>query len=134
MRDDRIYKRWMNQAERDIDDARFNLSGGRYNVACFLAQQAAEKALKAYLLSRNVDDVWGHSITELCDDATKFDDRFRELRKTASLLDKYYIPTRHPDALPGGIPSEAFDENDAQRAIELANTVINFVMRLLPQT
>lgn len=123
----------MNQAERDLDDAKFNLSGGRCNVACFLAQKADEKALKAHLLSKDFDDVCGHSITELCDDAVRLDDRFRELRKTDTLLDKYRIPTRYPDALPGGIPSEVFDENDAQKAIESANTVINFVMRLLPQ-
>jgi len=42
-------KRWFLQALRDLDDAKFNLSGGRFNVVCFLAQQAAEKALKSYL-------------------------------------------------------------------------------------
>jgi len=30
------------------------------------------------------------------------------------------IPTRYPDALPGIIPSEAFDKDDAERAISLA--------------
>jgi HEPN domain-containing protein len=34
--------------------------------------------------------------------------------------DKYYIPTRYPEALPGIIPSEAFDKDDAERAISLA--------------
>jgi HEPN domain-containing protein len=40
-------RRWLLQAEQDLDDAEFNLKGRRYNVACFLAQQSAEKALKA---------------------------------------------------------------------------------------
>ena len=37
------------------------------------------------------------------------------------------IPTRYPNALPGGIPSEAFDKNDAERAIFLAEKIINFI-------
>ncbi len=120
-------RRWFLQAERDLDDAEFNLSGGRYNVACFLAQQSAEKALKAYLFSKGAEEVWGHSVAELCKDAQTFDPAFSQLDPKASPLDKYYIPTRYPNALPGGIPSKAFDENDAKNAIRLTKEVIDFV-------
>lgn len=120
-------RRWLLQAERDLDDAEFNLSGGRYNVACFLAQQSAEKALKAYLFSKGAEEVWGHSVAELCKDAQTFDPAFSQLDPKASPLDKYYIPTRYPNALPGGIPSKAFDENDAKNAIRLTKEVIDFV-------
>lgn len=120
-------RRWLLQAERDLDDAEFNLSGGRYNVACFLAQQSAEKALKAYLFSKGAEEVRGHSVAELCKDAQTFDPAFSQLDPKASPLDKYYIPTRYPNALPGGIPSKAFDENDAKNAIRLTKEVIDFV-------
>jgi HEPN domain-containing protein len=120
-------RRWLLQAEQDLDDAEFNLSGKRYNVACFLAQQSAEKALKAYLFSKGAEEVWGHSVAELCKDTQTFDPEFRQLETIAGPLDKYYIPTRYPNALPGGIPSKAFDENDAKRAILMAKEVIEFV-------
>jgi len=120
-------RRWLAQAAQDLEDARFNLSGKRYNIACFLAQQSAEKALKAYLLSRGAEEIWGHSVADLCKDAKRFDASFAQIEREASLLDKYYIPTRYPDALPGGIPSEAFDEEDAKRAISLAQKTIDFV-------
>jgi len=120
-------RRWLLQAEQDLDDAEFNLSGKRYNVACFLAQQSAEKALKAYLFSKGAEEVWGHSVAELCKDAQTFDSEFIQLETKAAPLDKYYIPTRYPNALPGGIPSKAFDENDAKNAICLAKEVIDFV-------
>jgi HEPN domain-containing protein len=120
-------RRWLLQAEQDLDDAEFNLSGKRYNVACFLAQQSAEKALKAYLFSKGAEEVWGHSVAELCKDAQTFDPAFSQLDPKASPLDKYYIPTRYPNALPGGIPSKAFDENDAKNAIRLTKEVIDFV-------
>jgi HEPN domain-containing protein len=120
-------KRWLLQALQDFDDAKFNLSGKRYNVACFLAQQSAEKALKAYLFMKGAEEVWGHSALELCKDAKSFDFEFSTLESNASSLDKYYIPTRYPNALPGGIPSQAFDEEDAKRAIFLAEKIIEFI-------
>jgi len=38
---------WMRQAEKDLGHARRSLDGGDYEWACFSAQQAAEKAVKA---------------------------------------------------------------------------------------
>ncbi len=120
-------KRWFLQALQDLDDAKFNLSGKRYNVSCFLAQQSVEKALKAYLFFKGADEVWGHSTAELCKDAEELDKDFCEIEGDAASLDKYYIPTRYPNALPGGIPSKAFDEKDAEKAISQAEKVINFI-------
>jgi HEPN domain-containing protein len=120
-------RRWLLQGEQDLNDGEFNLSGKRYNVTCFLAQQSAEKALRAYLFSKGAEEVWGHSVAELCKDAQTFDPAFSQLDPKASPLDKYYIPTRYPNALPGGIPSKAFDENDAKNAIRLTKEVIDFV-------
>jgi len=120
-------KRWFLQALRDLDDAKFNLSGERFNVACFLAQQAAEKALKSYLYFKGAEEVWGHSVGELCEDAKNFDENFKEIERESKSLDKYYIITRYPNALPGGIPSESFDKSDAERAIFLSEKIINFI-------
>jgi HEPN domain-containing protein len=120
-------RRWLLQGEQDLNDGEFNLSGKRYNVTCFLAQQSAEKALRAYLFSKGAEEVWGHSVAELCKDAQTFDPEFNQLELKAGSLDKYYIPTRYPNALPGGIPSKAFDENDAKNAIRLTKEVIDFV-------
>lgn len=120
-------KRWFLEAEQDLDDAKFNLSGQRYNVACFLAQQSAEKALKAYLFFKGADELWGHSTAELCKDAERFDGEFKTIKSESSSLDKYYIPTRYPNALPGSIPSDVFDEGDANKVIALAGKVISFV-------
>jgi HEPN domain-containing protein len=66
--------------------------------------------------------------------ATESDAAFDSLRARAAPLDKYYIPTRYPNGLPGGIPSEAFDEVDARRALELAEDVIQFVENRFPSS
>lgn len=119
--------RWFRQAERDLEDAAFNREGERYNVACFLSHQAAEKAMKAYLYRRGAEDVWGNSLLDLCEDAKIFEMYFDTIKAEARQLDKYYDITRYPEYLPSGIPAEAFDDVDAERAMELAGIVVEFV-------
>jgi len=43
-------RRWLDQAKEDLHWARELARLGGYHIACFLAQQVAEKALKAYSL------------------------------------------------------------------------------------
>ena len=38
--------RWVQQAEHDLEDAKYNREGGKHNLTCFLSQQAAEKQSK----------------------------------------------------------------------------------------
>ena len=121
--------RWLAQADRDLDDARLAQEHERFNLACFLGQQAAEKAVTAFLYHRRVEDVWSHSLIDLCEDAKLFDMMFDTIKAEARQLDKYYEITRYPSFLPGGIPSEAFDEIDADRSIELSKKVLDFVER-----
>jgi HEPN domain-containing protein len=119
--------RWLEQARRDLDDAEFAASGSRWNLACFLAQQAAEKALKAYLYACGAEAVWGHSVAELCRDASANDPAFAVLGAEAAALDQYYIPTRYPNGLPGGIPADAYTRSDGERALGLCRAVIDLV-------
>jgi HEPN domain-containing protein len=119
--------RWLSQALRDLDDARFSMDGQRYNLACFLAQQSAEKALNGCFFFRGAESVWGHSVAELCNNCGDFDRDFSELNKSAASLDKYYIPTRYPNGLPGGIPADAFLREDAELSIKISQQVIDTV-------
>lgn len=123
--------RWLRQAQHDLSDAEYSLAGRRYSLACFLSQQAAEKALKAYLYARGAEQVLGHSVADLAADCGHLDEDFGALRPRAAPLDHYYVPTRYPNSLPGGIPAEAFDESDARRAVRLAGDVIGLVQTKL---
>ena len=119
--------RWLRQAVQTLDDAAFARDGSRFNLACFLGQQAAEIAVKGYLYRRRVEDVWGHALVDLCEDAKLFDMMFDTIEGQARQLDKYYETTRYPGFLPGGICSEAFDQDDADRSIYLSTQVVEFV-------
>ena len=119
--------RWLRQAAQDLIDASYNKDGEKFNISCFLCQQASEKAIKAFLYLKEAEDVWGHSLIDLCEDAKIFDMFFDTIKSEARQLDKYYELTRYPEFLPGGICSEAFDVNDADRAYELSGFVVEFV-------
>ena len=76
---------------------------------------------------RGAEDVWSNSLIDLCEDAKLFEMFFDTIKSEARQLDKYYEITRYPHHLPGGIPSEAFDLIDADRAMELSQLVVDFV-------
>ncbi len=50
--------------------------------------------------------------------------RIFEHREKAFLLEKYYLPTRHVDALGGKVPAKVFTLRDANGAIEAAEAMV----------
>jgi len=122
-------RRWLDQALRDLDDARYAAAGARHNLACFLCQQAAEKALKGFLVLRDQEAPWGHSVADLCDRASALDPSYGGLRAHGASLDLFYIPTRYPNGLPGGLPADAFSAEDSERAVVRAQEIIGAVER-----
>ncbi len=117
----------MAQSRYDLEAAEHVVAGGFHALGCFLCQQAGEKAVSGYLLARGADHVWGHALADLCEDAMQLDSSFDVIKSVAMLLDKYYLPTRYPTGLPGGVPHEVYDGVDSERALEIARDVIEFV-------
>jgi HEPN domain-containing protein len=111
-------ERWLRQAENDLAFARLAVRESFYAQACFIAQQTGEKALKAIVYVKGEREVLGPSLQELLDRLTALRDS--TLREAAGLLDQYYIPTRYPSGLPGGVPFEAFSRSQAEGAVEAA--------------
>ena len=126
-------ERWRAQARHDLDDAGFAAQHERHALACFLAQQSAEKIVAAFLFAEGADAVWGHALADLCEDAIALDPSFDLIKSVAILLDKYHNTTRYPTALPGGVPHDAFDGTDASRALEIAHDVLRFVEQRLDE-
>ena len=116
---------WFRQAERDLKQARWALKGGFYEWACFSAQQAAEKAVKA-LLEALRREAWGHSITRLLASLPQAFEVDRELMEKAMRLDKFYIQTRYPNGFPVGSPMDYYTEGEAKKAIEDAEALVSF--------
>ncbi len=113
-------ERWWRQAENDLEFARLGLREEFYSQVCFLAQQSAEKAVKAIGYCLGDRTVLGHSILVLAD---RYSDRMpalASLRQEAGILDQYYIPARYPNGLPGGVPFMAFGKDQATTALDAA--------------
>jgi len=96
-------------------------------LACFLAQQVAEKALKAFLYAQGEEIVLGHSVERLCAEAAERDVGFVEMRERWAVLDGYYVPTRYPNSLPGSIPAHVYTREIAAEAVALAQEVVSAV-------
>ena len=97
----------------------------------FRTMARAPKALKGFLYARGAEQVLGHSVADLVAECATLDAAFGQLRPQAAPLDQYYVPTRYPNSLPGGIPAEAFDETDGRRALTLAGDVLALVRATL---
>jgi HEPN domain-containing protein len=124
-------RRWVEQAKEDLKWAKELARLGGYHLACFLAQQVAEKALKGYLYGQGEEIVLGHSVERLCEVGSSYDSRFSEKRKTWAILDAYYVPTRYPNAVPDSIPARIYTESVAKEAVSLAEEVVHFVEEAL---
>jgi HEPN domain-containing protein len=48
-----------------------------------------------------------------------------------SFLDRFYIPTRYPNGLPGGVPARAYRKKDALEAIRTAQKVLDLISQKL---
>lgn len=123
---------WMDEAEGDLEHARSDLRGGFYNWACFSCQQGVEKAAKAVLQKLGAE-AWGHSVADLMMELENSFEVPQRLIDMSLELDKAYIPTRYPDALPSGSPRRRYTATEAERLIGYAEAVINFCKGLLSQ-
>ena len=124
-------RRWWLQAENDLGFARIALREAYYHQACFIAQQAAEKSVKAVGYHLGDRTVLGHSVVVLLDQYKERAPELARLRPAASVLDLYYIPSRYPNGLPGGIPFQTFTESQAQEAVKSAEAFVQLTAELL---
>jgi len=127
-------QRWLQQARHDLDVARWNAKGKFWSDACFMAQQASEKALKAFCYAQGERHVVGHALLVLVRRCAKYDSRFEGVEPLCKQLDKYYVITRYPNGLPGLIPADYFDEDEADESLKAADAILLHVDQALAQT
>lgn len=120
-------KRWLQQARIDLKWCRHLYDEGAYYLVCFLAQQVAEKALKAFLYAQGEELVVGHSVRQLALRAAGYDPGFGPSLDRWAILDSYYIPTRYPNGLPDDIPAHVYNRETAADALRLADEVVQAV-------
>ncbi len=121
---------WLDDAQHDLVHAKSDLERGFYSWACFSAQQAAEKAVKA-IFQKLGAEAWGHSVADLLQALRDRREVPPGLIDRGLELDKAYIATRYPNAHPAGSARSRYTSTEATRLIEHAEAIITFCTDLL---
>ena len=115
---------WFNQAVRDLEQAEDSQRAGRHEWACFAAQQAAEKAVRALHLHLG-QEAWGHVVARLMSELPG--PVPQDLIEKGRVLDNFYIPTRYANSHPAGAPFEHYGPLQSSEAIQYAREILEFV-------
>ena len=121
-------KEWLQKAHNDLRSAQI-LTEHRppvLDTACFHCQQAVEKTLKAFLAWQTVPFEKVHNLTYLLDLCEAQESGFDAMRMQAEALAPYAVETRYPG------PVIEIPQEQAQEALEAAQIIWDFMLRLLP--
>ncbi len=117
---------WVEKAEGDFNAAGRELrvrKNPAYHVSCFLAQQSAEKYLKAILEYQNQAIPKIHGLIELLELCKLRDASLEFLRADLQALERYSVRVRYP-----GVVS---DKDDARLAFKAAKIVREIIRQKL---
>lgn len=117
---------WLQKAEEDFRRVTIRLDEGDAEDAAFHLQQALEKALKAFLLSRGWSLKKIHDLEALLDDAVRYDASLECFRALAQEVTGYYLLERYP-SFEAGPSSE-----DLRRASRESERLMALVRRAIP--
>lgn len=119
-----LSKIWLDKSKDDLSWAKDSFNDGHFGSACFVCQQVAEKALKAYLFSKKQTLIRTHHLPSLNAKCKEFDQDFSQLKDAVNTLTNYYTDTRYPDIWDY---SRFESKKLAEEAIKLAEQVLNFI-------
>ena len=102
-----------------------SLNAGALDAACFHAQQAVEKCLKAFLVYHQRDFPYTHNLSKLVEICAGVDESFRSLIPLVAPLTPYAVELRYDDQF---WPIREV----AQEARSAALAVREFVLSRLP--
>ena len=126
-------RRWLAQAEHSLAATQVLLERGFWAEACFHSEQTAQLALKAFLFFKGRRYVNIHSVQTLASECGKEDPEFSPFENYGSFLDRFYLTTRYPDALPApAIPFQSFSEGDARQAVDHAEEIVGLARDRIP--
>lgn len=121
---------WIEQAARDLQGARWLAEGGFFEWACFIAQQGAEKAVKA-AYQKLGGDAWGHSVAMLLVGLRERAHVAEDIVTCGRVLDRFYIPARYPNSWDEGSPKDYHSREDADHALRCCEEIVRFCQGLL---
>jgi HEPN domain-containing protein len=122
-------ERWLVFAHEDLRMAELAFAEGIFSQVCFHSQQCVEKAIKGWLAESGQVPPRTHRMADLL--ALLPPDLLGGMYESLLALDRFYIPTRYPDALPGMMPQGMPDQRDAREALDLGQSAFERIKSAL---
>ena len=116
---------WLAKAQSDRVALDVTLRAKALDAACFHAQQAVEKYLKAFLTYHEAPFPYTHNLTKLVELCAQIDPDFRSLLPEVEPLTPYAVRPRYDASF---WPSQ----ETAEAASSAARSALEFVMHRLP--
>ena len=128
--EEEILQQWLDKGEEELRSAEY-LSTMHYptpdETICYLCQQSAEKYLKGFLFSQDIEPEKTHDLEYLLEICQKFNAEFSSLSSKVYILTGYAVLPRYPNEL--GITNE-----DMKNAISNAKSIQEFVIKLIKES
>jgi HEPN domain-containing protein len=121
-RESLLPKDWFQKGDLDIKRAEILIRENDAEGAAFHLQQAIEKYLKGYLISKGWKLKRIHDLDDLLDYALDHDKDFEEFRDLCQEVTEYYFEERYPFLM-----SSELTENEVKLKIEKAR---EFILKL----
>lgn len=121
-------RQWLFKARHDLRSARrlFTDEPPILDTAAYHCQQAAEKALKAFLVLHDIQFSKIHLLLPLVEQCVDLDPTFAELREAAETLTPFATAFRYPGDVLEPEPS------DVVEGMRLAEMVLEFIQARVP--
>jgi HEPN domain-containing protein len=125
-----LVRDWLTRASHDLRAARAlsSLDDPLLDAAVYHCQQAAEKAVKGWLQSRDNPFPRTHDVEDLIDRAAREETGFAQYARAAAVLTPYVSAFRYP----GGSEQPMPTREESDEALQHAQSIYDFVLRLLP--
>jgi HEPN domain-containing protein len=117
-----IVDEWLHYAHNDLIVANhcfYDLNPKQTEIASYHCQQCAEKALKAFLLYKDIEPLKTHDLKLLCKLCQDVDNSFAAIASPSAHLTPYGVTARYPNEL-------SPDENMVKLALHEAQQVYDF--------
>jgi HEPN domain-containing protein len=125
-----ILQQWLDKGKDELRSAEYLSTMHNPTpdeVICYLCQQAAEKYLKGFMFSHDIEPDKTHDLKDLLEICQKYNTDFSALSSQAYVLTRYAVLPRYPNEL--DITTE-----DMKTALSHAKRIQEFVMKIFNES
>jgi HEPN domain-containing protein len=117
---------WFRIADKDLKRAKYLLDGNDLEGAGFNIQQAVEKYLKGYLLSKGWELRRIHNLETLLNEIIIYEPLFEEFRNECRKITQYYVEERYPFMV-----ASELTEDEIRISLAIAEKLIQKITKIL---